>query len=474
MAEENLRELAKQGNAKAIAVLLNRPLQAKNINAQVSRQDDCLQILLESVKIPNQNVIVSFIQKGLTNLGITSITTVKIDSYKTGENSPAWSQTFELASPKNIFSFSEPTDSSESPAESTTDAVSQQFEPEDDPSTSRNRDVEDSLSGANLSKINRRTISEEDTPLRIRQRLEQEPRRSLDRSSNIRDRQPLKPLSVGNVVNAGLRLYRDRFKLYLGLAFQAFFWSFIPIYGWAKHCQIQAIIARHSFSELINQPETVTTIRTELNLRLWDFWVLQILIGFMVYAVYIGLLIVLNLVNLILEMLSSIFSDNIALIIILVILQLVAMIGFITTYLWFYAHFFIAELPLALEDKMSSTGCISRSWTLTKGFVWRIESILLVAALITIPLTLIAALPLAIIIPIFTQLINPLVEPSSETIVSALITIMFIVFIVVILSLLVNTLLMPFWQAIKAVIYYDLRSRREGLGLEFSSQPEMD
>lgn len=299
MAEENLRELAKQGNAKAIAVLLNRPLQAKNINAKVSRQDDCLQILLESVKIPNPNVMVSFIQKGLTNLGITSITTVKIDSYKTGENSPAWSQTFEIASQKNIFSFSEPTDSSESPAESITDAVSQQFEPEDEtPLISRQRDVKNSLPGANLSQVTRRTISEEDTPLRIKQKLENEPRRSLNNCTNIRDRQPLKPLSIGNVVNAGLLLYRERFKLYLGLAFQAFLWSFIPIYGWAKHCQIQAIIARHSFSELINKPETVTTIRTELNLRLWDFWVLQILIGFMVYAVYIGLSIVLNLVNL--------------------------------------------------------------------------------------------------------------------------------------------------------------------------------
>ncbi len=26
--------------------------------------------------------------------------------------------------------------------------------------------------------------------------------------------------------------------------------------------------------------------------------------------------------------------------------------------------------------------------------------------------------------------------------------------------------LLPFWQTIKAVIYYDLRTRREGMGLE--------
>ena len=29
-----------------------------------------------------------------------------------------------------------------------------------------------------------------------------------------------------------------------------------------------------------------------------------------------------------------------------------------------------------------------------------------------------------------------------------------------------GALLLPFWQAIKAVIYYDLRVRREGFGIE--------
>jgi len=29
-----------------------------------------------------------------------------------------------------------------------------------------------------------------------------------------------------------------------------------------------------------------------------------------------------------------------------------------------------------------------------------------------------------------------------------------------------GALVLPFWQAIKAIIYYDLRSRKEGLGLQ--------
>jgi Ca2+/Na+ antiporter len=34
------------------------------------------------------------------------------------------------------------------------------------------------------------------------------------------------------------------------------------------------------------------------------------------------------------------------------------------------------------------------------------------------------------------------------------------------LALVLGSLIIPFWQSIKAVIYYDLRSRREGMGLE--------
>lgn len=38
-------------------------------------------------------------------------------------------------------------------------------------------------------------------------------------SMNLSSPQPLGPLSVGNVVSASLRVYRDRFKLYYRLAF---------------------------------------------------------------------------------------------------------------------------------------------------------------------------------------------------------------------------------------------------------------
>ncbi|GFZ94066.1 hypothetical protein [Okeania sp. KiyG1] len=38
------------------------------------------------------------------------------------------------------------------------------------------------------------------------------------------------------------------------------------------------------------------------------------------------------------------------------------------------------------------------------------------------------------------------------------------------IGLLSNVFLLPFWQAIKAVVYYDLRTRREGMGLQLRKQ----
>ncbi|MCT7967037.1 hypothetical protein NG799_11885 [Laspinema sp. D1] len=52
MNQPNLLELAKQGDAKAIATLMNRKLQPKGITAKASMKNDCLQIMLESAQVP--------------------------------------------------------------------------------------------------------------------------------------------------------------------------------------------------------------------------------------------------------------------------------------------------------------------------------------------------------------------------------------------------------------------------------------
>jgi hypothetical protein len=96
MTQQNLRELLKQGDPKAIASSINRTLKPKGINADVTRDNGCLHITLESGKVPSQMALVDFIRSGMTNLGVESIHTVKVYGRRTGDGSPAWEDEIEL------------------------------------------------------------------------------------------------------------------------------------------------------------------------------------------------------------------------------------------------------------------------------------------------------------------------------------------------------------------------------------------
>ncbi len=96
MTQQNLRELLKQGDPKAIASSINRTLTPKGINADVTRDNGCLHIILESDKVPSQMALVDFIRSGMTNLGVESIHTVKVYGRRTGDGSAAWEDEIEL------------------------------------------------------------------------------------------------------------------------------------------------------------------------------------------------------------------------------------------------------------------------------------------------------------------------------------------------------------------------------------------
>jgi len=59
-------------------------------------KDGCLQILLESAQVPEQQALVALIRKQVKGLN-ASIKQVKLYGRKTGEEIPAWSQELELA-----------------------------------------------------------------------------------------------------------------------------------------------------------------------------------------------------------------------------------------------------------------------------------------------------------------------------------------------------------------------------------------
>ena len=424
MTEQNLLKLAKQGNPKAIAAMLNQSLKSKNITAKVNLKDDCLHVLVESAQLPKQQTLVSFIRKGLIQLEAESIKTVKVYGRQTGEEFPAWNETFEIVS-----------------------------EPET-PSSTEDIDIENFSSYQILHQPPRTVPSKEETPSSSRQTDFQTPRRSSAMPKNPNPTQQIGSVSVGNVVSAAVRIYRDHFKLYFGLAFSAYAWVLVPVYGWAKFSAISALISRLAYSEVIERPETVNDARRHVMPRMWSFLGAGLLVALIASGVLVGAIFVFGILA---GILGTILGQNATAIVIFILLGIIVFIALIIGYIRLVFRLFIIEMPLAIETNVTATSTISRSLELTKGFASRLQGIVVVASLVTIPVSIVVQIVITILQTVLTALF------STD---SPIFWLLFYFFITLPLSFASGALLMPFWQAIKAVIYYDLRSRKEGLGLE--------
>ncbi|MBD2177197.1 hypothetical protein H6F42_09770 [Pseudanabaena sp. FACHB-1998] len=98
MSQNPLVEQAKQGNVNAIASLMNRLLKSQGMLANVEREGDRLEILIESdlrslddeVRIPKRQVLVGMIKKWFITLEVQTISSLRISWQQTGFVEPAW------------------------------------------------------------------------------------------------------------------------------------------------------------------------------------------------------------------------------------------------------------------------------------------------------------------------------------------------------------------------------------------------
>ncbi|WP_298907410.1 hypothetical protein [uncultured Nostoc sp.] len=278
-------------------------------------------------------------------------------------------------------------------------------------------------------------------------------------SENFGSPGQIQPLSVGNVVSAAVRLYRSHLKTYLKLALIAHLWIIVPIYGWAKYAAISGLISRLAFGELIYQPESVQAASSHVNQRLWSFLRVGFQVGISILLIYFGLAIAAGiLAGLLGVVLGRIFGASTGVIVVTtlaIIFTVIVVLGLT----WFYSRWVVAEVPLAVEENINGSESVARSWELTKASVLRIQGIVLVAFLVTLPLMFV----LNYIPSLF------LIKLEQGTI------IYWIVYVISLIgSLIGGVLVMPFWQALKAVLYLDLRTRREGLGLQLREPPLQD
>lgn len=137
--------------------------------------------------------------------------------------------------------------------------------------------------------------------------------------------------------------------------------------------------------------------------------------------------------------------------IVLLFLGLVFLIRFVT-------RFCIVEVPLAIENKLTATQTIGRSRSLTQGNIDRIFWIFIVGGLISLPLQIIASIVGNVSQAILARSLA--IDPNSGLFIATNLIVSYI------LGIILGSVLIPFWQSIKATIYYDLRSRKEGLDLQ--------
>jgi hypothetical protein len=274
----------------------------------------------------------------------------------------------------------------------------------------------------------------------------------------------LRPLNIGNVVTAGISLYRTNFKTYLGISAKALLWWLVPVYGWAKGVMLFGQIGRLGFQELIRQPETVSESYRFVEPKMWSFFGM----AFLTAILQGGINFVISIVTLIalvpIGLIGAIFGD--------VIGGIVAFVGYLAVQIagvfaqiWFQSRLLIYDLAIAVETDIDDADSIGRSWQLTKGSVLRIQGVIFITYLIMLPLFILASVPILATLPIFAQ-ISETTTPDPALVG----TVMLAFLLFMLLCLLAVGVVMPLYQSIKAVLYYDLRSRREGVDLQLKDR----
>lgn len=115
--------------------------------------------------------------------------------------------------------------------------------------------------------------------------------------------------------------------------------------------------------------------------------------------------------------------------------------------MWISASLYICDVILAVENPMTATGAISKSWKITQESALKIIWILIIGGLATFPVNIGGQLIMTI-----SRAVISLILPSE---LAALVNFLIILAVLIAMS----ALTLPFFQAITAVIYYDLISR---------------
>lgn len=322
-----------------------------------------------------------------------------------------------------------------------------------------------------------------------------------------------RPISGANAITVAIVLYKSHFRQYLGISGIATLWVFIPIIiipflillglgitvgmqpsiftqvnprlilslvllvlAWivvlfwcsGKSLRNVAMISRLAYQELAGQPETPRVSRQHLR-SAWSFFWTQFLVGVILQVVNWGLQTGFLSISNNLKFIQSAPLPFALGTWLQISLYVILFLALTSAYFWFFARFFIPEVIVAVESQNPAVSAVGRSWSLTEGSSIRMLVAVSLATGITMPIYTLCLIPIGIGIGMGARLFQESIIPRPEGIALVVGLTILIGFVSL---LVINIIVVPFWQALKAVLYYDLRVRREGLGLILTEEPE--
>jgi hypothetical protein len=144
------------------------------------------------------------------------------------------------------------------------------------------------------------------------------------------------------------------------------------------------------------------------------------------------------------------------------ILIFVVGLGGVALVIWLSTKLSLVPSALIIE-RLTIRASVRRSWDLVKGYFWRTFGIELLVAVIVAIAAWIVEFPISLIIQVATLTANPTGLSTSVATTSTAFSVSFIVGTAV--SALVETVTAIITTAVTALIYIDLRMRKEGLDL---------
>jgi uncharacterized RDD family membrane protein YckC len=217
------------------------------------------------------------------------------------------------------------------------------------------------------------------------------------------------------------------------------------LYALARFTASGGFLSRQMFKVLQQQEEAIALARQQIFPRVWRYargilWtglVLTLTYLFLGLVGYVGYLAI---APWILTLADLQVSDQLSFLlgILAVVSALILLMLFFLAISYVAARLLLVDVVLALEDQVTALGSLTRSWQLTQGHAWRTLTVLFIGSVILTPAMILSSLLNAIsVLPV--------------------------------MGLTLNVLIFPFWQAIKAVLYYDLRSRNEGMKFDLEA-----